>query len=234
MKRINPRMNPQKKHRISTAAQKQREKRMIKRIAFVVVCALLALAVVAGGLALALHLARGRGSNTEELPSDAFYAADYTENILENKDYARFDRSVMYLEYGSGESLSEANCKTLGVASEFFYRYFEAIIGGDAQAYRALLTEEYIRKNQPPERFTMQMLYDIRVNMEQYPSSATYQDQTVTAYYFSVQYKIYRNNGTFRRDIGSNQSKTLYFELLDTPGGILLNAMSEKKMVLAG
>lgn len=214
--------------------KKLSDREKLRRIVLVVAGALLALSLLAVVLwFVSVQLSKrpdtpGTGSGTKI----QFYEADYDRNILEDPAYQRLNRSVLYLEYGSGEPLTEENHWTLGVASDFFYRYFDAIIRGDCEAYRAYLTPHYIREFEPPERFTMQMLYNIEVNREQQMSTAVFEGQTVDVHYFSVKYSIFENNGTFRNDVPSNKSTTQYYELYDLGSRLYLNAVSDKKMIL--
>ena len=165
--------------------------------------------------------------NRNELPPEAFYPADYSANIMDNQAYLSLDRSIYYMNYGTGEPLTEENYQTVGIASSFFYHYFDSIIKGDVAAYRAMLTDNYIEALEPPEKFTMQMLYDIEVNQSHSASTATYQGKTVKVHHFAVSYKIFENNGTFRRDIASNQSVTQYYDLFFFDDKILLNSISD-------
>ena len=62
------------------------------------------------------------------------------------------------------------------------------------------------------------MLYDIEI--EKLGEDKT---ESETRYRYDVSYKIFRNNGTFRNDIGSDASKTLYFELTKSGGKVLID-----------
>lgn len=214
--------------------KKLSDREKLKRIALVVVGVLLALTLLAGALWLVSSLLSKRHDppGPEAENGYKFYEADYERNIFEEPAYQRLNRSVLYLEYGSGEPLTEENYRTLGVASDFFYGYFDAIIRGDVERYRAYLTPHYVKKYDPPERFTMQMLYNIEVNREQQMSTADFEGQTVNVHYFSVKYSIFENNGTFRNDVGSNKSTTQYYELYELNGRCYLNAVSNKQMIL--
>lgn len=210
------------------------DREKLKRIVTVVAAALLVLLLLTGALWLMDHLLSKRNDPpaVSSLGGYQFYEADYDRNILEDPAYQRLDRSVRYLEYDSGETLTEENYRTLGVASEFFYQYFDAIVRGDCEAYRAFLTPYYIEEFEPPERFTMQMLYEIEVNRTQAQSTAVFEGREVIVHYFSVKYKIFENNGTFRNDVESNRSTTQYYELYDLDGRIYLNAVSNKQMII--
>ena len=206
------------------------------RIVIIVGGALLALLLLTGVLWFVNDRLSGRRERPGEVSSSKggiqFYEVDYDRDIFEYPAYQRLNRSVLYLEYGTGEPLTEENNRTLGVASEFFYIYFDAIIRGDCETYRSFLTPHYVEEYEPPERFTMQMLYNIEVNREQQMSTAEFRGETVNVYYFSVKYSIFENNGTFRNDVGSNRSTTQYYELYEVGGRIYLNAFSNKQMIL--
>ena len=168
-----------------------------------------------------------------ELPPEAFYPVDPSLSIQDNSAYAALDRSVYYTNYGTGEALTEENHQKVGVASSFFYRYFDHIINGNASAYRSMLTEAFIEEFDPPKDFAVQMLYDIRVDQSHSASTATFKGETVNVYHFSVSYKIFENNGTFRRDIASNQSVTQYYDLVYYKDQMLLNNISDSRVVSA-
>ena len=204
----------------------------IKRVALLVGVILLSLAVLAGVLGLTAFLLHDTPKRPAPLPSDVFYEADYDRDIFEYPAYQRLDRSVRYLEYGSGETITEENYRSLGVASAFFHDYFDAVIRGVCETYRSFLTPYYIDTFGPPERFTMQMLYDIEVNRTQTSTTAEYEGREVWVYYFEVKYKIFENNGTFRNDVASNRSTTQYYELYDLGDRIVLNAVGQKQVVL--
>lgn len=199
-----------------------------------IACIVLAVTAVLATVLWAVGLMLKSGTKKpDSLPDDVFYEADYSKDIFLDEAYMSLDRSIMYMEYDSGMTLTEENYTTAGVASEFFYEYFDAIIKGDADRYHGMLTENYIDDFEPPAEFTMQMLYDIEVNRVQTSWSEEYNGKTVTVYNFAVKYKIFENNGTFRNDIASNQSATQYYELYSYDGKFYLNSYTNK-LVISG
>ena len=52
------------------------------------------------------------------------------------------------------------------------------------------------------------------------------ESDTVTRYAFDVTYMIHRNDGTFRNDIDSDSSKTLYFELIEENGVVKIDRIT--------
>lgn len=211
--------------------RKSRDKRIVKKI-FLGITILIAAILLLLGILACIDLLLEKEDLTPPLPPEAFFSADYTENIFEDEAYMRLNRSVYYKQYDSGEILTEENYEDLGTASEFFYHYFNNVISGNYNAYHKMLTETYLQDDEVPDRFTMQMLYDIQVNQVQAPGSATYKGEEVTVFFFEVKYKIFRNNGTFRNDVGSNQSTTQYYHLYSYKGQLYLNSVQDKWVVI--
>lgn len=211
-------------------SNKQSKKTILFKVAKYAAVFFVYLPLLLGALCLARFFIK-ESPTQEELPPEAFYPADYSVNILDNHAYLSLDHSVYYMNYGTGEPLTAENNQKVGIASAFFYEYFDSIIGGDAAAYRSMLTDTYIDEFDPPEKFTMQMLYDIQVNQSHSASTTTYNGETVNVYHFTVSYKIFENNGTFRRDIASNQSVTQYYDLIYHKNKMLLNNISNSIVV---
>ncbi len=210
--------------------RKSKDKNIVKRILFGFAVLLIALLLLLGIMSI-VSLLLEEEDLTPALPPEAFFSADYSQNIFEDEAYMRLVRSVYYKQYDSGEVLTDENYEDLGIASEFFYHYFNNVINGDYNAYHKMLTDTYLQDDEVPERFTMQMIYDIEVNQVQAPGSANYKGEEVTVYFFEVKYKIYRNNGTFRNDVASNQSTTQYYHLYAYKGRLYLNAVQDKWVV---
>ncbi len=213
------------------STNKNAEKKIVKRILWVCTILLAAILFLFGALAV-IGLFLEEEDLTPALPPEAFFSADYSQNIFEDEAYMHLNRAVTYKQYDSGEPLTEENHKDLGVASEFFYHFFDNVIKGDYTAYHQMLTESYLKDDEVPQRFTMQMLYDIEVNQVQTPGTASYKGEEVTVYFFEVKYKIYRNNGTFRNDVASNKSTTQYYHLYSYKGQLYLNSVQDKWVVI--
>lgn len=213
------------------SANKENEKRIVKRILVISGIVLLALCLLVGAFVLVSMLLEEEDL-TPALPPEAFFSADYSENIFEDPAYMSMNRAVYFKQYGSGEQLTEENYLDYGECAEFFYHYFDNVIRGDYNAYHQMLTESFLESEDVPDRFTMQMIYDIEVDQVQSVGSAEYQGETVNVYFFEVKYKIYRNNGTFRNDVASNQSTTQYYHLYSYQGELYLNAVQDKWVVL--
>lgn len=150
-----------------------------------------------------------------------YYPIDYDLDINSVPEYLELDRGV-HLKNGAETLLVTAdNADSMGEDARFFVQYFETVVNGDYNRYNKLFTENYYKTNEPYYSFTSQMIYDILVE-----KLNEKEDGGVTTRSYNVSYKIYRNNGTFRNDIGSDGSKTLYFELNDSQGTLLIDRIS--------
>ena len=160
----------------------------------------------------------------------SFFEADYNEDIFEDRLYTSKNRYVYYLEFGSGEVVTPENINNLPVCARFFDAYFNTVINGDYEGYKSYFTDFYFKYQTTPEPFTMQKIYDIEVDL--YDRQIRIVDGvSVTVDTFIVNYKIFRNNGTFRSDVGSNTIKPLVFELYRTGDTVLINAIKFNKNI---
>ena len=139
-----------------------------------------------------------------------FYPVDEDLDIFSDPDYLECDRRVFYYDPDSGAtySVEEEDLATIDPAIRFFHEYFQIVIKGDAEAYAACFVPDY--EGDLPENFTMQMIYDIRI--EPYYGEETGENT------YLVEYRILKNNGTFRNDIGSKVSRAQLYTLVEEDG----------------
>lgn len=168
---------------------------------------------------------------SDKIMSYSFYAADYDENIFEDEDYMDKNRMLAYVYENNTfyvEIDPDGNYSSYDSTVEFFVRYFYAVMNGEYETYPEFFTDECI-ENYPSiikERFTMQKLYDMVITYNSTSTATDADGNSVTAYYYYVDYKIYQNNGTFRNDIESDKTRTLIVELyVYSDGTILINYM---------
>ena len=141
-----------------------------------------------------------------------FAQADYEYNIFDDVLYNAKEHDIYYSEYGSGELIENGAYEQYGDQAVFFRKYFDCVINGRYDEYPKLFTDDFFKTHTIPERFTMQKIYDIRVDLNDKKSAEVDGKQT-TLYCYMVSYKIMNNNGTFRGDVGSDTAKPLYFEI---------------------
>ena len=113
---------------------------------------------------------------------------------------------------------------------EFVVDYLYSIINGDAQGYGMYFDDEYKSKIELPTEFTMQKIYDVNI-LKISETDISGEGELYTEYKFALEYKILKNNGTFRKDIGDG-SKKQYFTISDRSGELLIENISTSKFKL--
>lgn len=174
---------------------KKRKKKIAKRI--VIVC----IAIVAlYGLFTWLVPQTCFEQEMPPIPVDQniyLYEPDWdVHDITIDPEYAELDHRVHFYDADSGAtySLEEEDLPTASAELRFFYEYFQSLIWGDEERYADCFASDYEGTYEIPEKFTPQMVYDIHI--EPYFSETAGEDT------YKVFYKIAKNNGTFRDDIG--------------------------------
>ncbi len=155
-----------------------------------------------------------------------FYPADYNENIYENQEYLMLtsgsfikfqDRNTSVIVGMTRESAAE-HSQELSFVVEMIYD----IINGDCEKYNARFSDKYYQTHEKKQPFTMQKIYDVNIA---YISEEAADDGNYTKYSFCVEYKIFENNGTFRKDIGAGSRKQ-YITLTDRQGELLIDELN--------
>ncbi len=154
---------------------------------------------------------------TDKPVSYDFYPSDYELDVEADEGYMELDRYI-HIRNGSEEyAITDENYAALGEDIELFHRYFQAAIYADVETYNSLFTENYYKTTKPYEFFAPQMIYGILLEKLSENDNGTY--------VYDVTYKIYKNDGTFRNDIGSDAAKTLIFTLAPEGGKLKIDAI---------
>ena len=130
--------------------------------------------------------------------------------------------------YGSGTVFSETilteeDAKSHGEAFYLLYNLIDYIKAGDHESYNACFSSYYFKTSQPQGKFTKQKIYDIIIT-ELPTESKSADGVSFMEYNYTIEYRIRHNNGSFRRDIGSDQSKKQYVKLSERSGeGVLID-----------
>jgi hypothetical protein len=201
--------------------------RRLKRNMIIVLVCMVAFAVVAIPLINILDKLQN-GEDTEETgklpPSSIIFATpDYEYDIMQDEEYLQLNRRIYHCDERSGltEELTDKNIGGYGPAASVLREAINAIIAGDADAYNALFSDNYYANNEPESPFTMQRLYDIKITKVN-ETIKSGEKGKYTQYEYEVEYKIRLNDGTFRTDIGHDESKKQYFILSDSVTGDVL------------
>ena len=221
-----------KKQQITASGGKEKDKKKVKRAIIAAFAALAVVALLALGADLVLSGLKNRSVELAESRRAAeesgifFFEPDYSEDIMQDELYLALDRKITFKVYGETVFLTESAAARRGGAAELFYNYFQCIIGGDYKHYPDFFTESYLNdpKTHIPEKFTMQKIYDIGVTFFDRRTA----ENGVTEIY-EVRYSIFENNGTFRRDIPSMETRTLVFELyINGEGEAKINSIAHR------
>ena len=201
--------------------------RKLKRKMIIVLTCMVAFAIVSIPLINFLSRIPSKGDKEEETkyPSNTiiFATPDFEYNILEDEEYLSLNRRIyLYDErYGITEELTDKNIGAYGEAAIVLRDAINALIAGDADAYNALFSENYYANHKPESPFTMQRLYDIKFTLVNETEKSDERGK-YTQYEYEVEYKIQLNDGTFRTDIGHDESRKQYFVLSDSVTGEVL------------
>ncbi len=200
-----------------TAAAEQ-SRRVKKRILMVGAAVLAVLILLFGVLWLVdwlAHREAGVADGTYE-----FYPP-YDGDIMENAEYLELNRMIDYcndpLGYGLRQSITEENEEEFDASVLFLRDYLQTVIAGDATAYNTYFNNTYFEDNEPKSAFYQQMLY----NMAIYFESTEKQDGGDSLTTYRLEYMIYRNNGSFHRDVGSDAILPRHVTLRITPDGTI-------------
>ena len=189
---------------------KKMRKKLMLILGGVVLCAV----ILCGVLLLPDLLKSGKNPQEEfrEYGEEAFYEP-YTGDIMKNEEYLELDRKVYYAD-GSGmeSSIESDNLSEFGKEVIFLYNYLQTIVAGDHVAYNACFNETYFEANNPKGSFYPQMLYGARITF--FSRSNDEKGVLVT---YKLEYMIHRNDGSFRRDIRSGESRAQYVTLRIDP-----------------
>ena len=172
------------------------------------ICVVLALSLA---VACVIVFLPEKGENRGESDSIYYYPVKYDEDIFENQAYLEFERDLFYSasditkEYRFIEDRDSAS-----VECRFFIDYFDAVIRGDYEAYNGFFVDDYFET--APE-FTMQMIYEPYVMLHSVTEEEI-EGEIKSIYNFEVRYRIFKNNGTFRQGVASNQAVPQIYRLI--------------------
>lgn len=217
--------------------QARESTRRLKRNMVIVLVCMVVFAVVAIPLINLLDSLQNGGASvdTQKTPPSSiiFATPNYDYDIMQDDDYLQLNRRIYHYDERSGlmEELTDKNVQGYGAAAATLRAYINAIIAGDADAYNALFSSNYFANHEPEAPFTMQRLYDIKLTKIE-ESVVSGDNGKYTQYEYEVEYKIRLNDGTFRTDIGHDESKKQYFILSDSvTGEVLIDQILEYNYV---
>lgn len=201
--------------------QKLKKRLIICMIAAVCVIPVLIVAIYA------LDVYMDKKDQAPEGPIDYdFYPIDFDENIYEDSEYIELTNKgyMSYTDSNVTLGIKRENAKDYGTDVEFIVEYIYSIIDGDTDSYNSFFSELYYEYADPHERFTMQKLYEIEFEKISV-SEETEKGSSYKKYVYTLSYRIFENNGSFRNDIGDYARKQ-YITITDREGSLAIDAIS--------
>ena len=197
-------------------------KRQKRVMLTVLACAVGVMALLLGTVALIGLLGKDGGDVSQ---GDYEFYPVYEGDIMENEEYLGLNRHVEYCAdpsgYGMTTSITDENREEYDDSVLFLYDYMQTIIKGDAVAYNKMFNAKYFEDNEPKDAFSQQMLHEIKIRF--LSESKEGEERLIT---YRVEYMIHRNDGTFRRDVGSDASRPQDITVrVGTDGKILIERL---------
>ena len=170
-----------------------------------------------------------QAASSNPVPSIIFYDADFDENIFENQEYMQKNAFVKYTKGGVSYYITQSIDQTEDEYASFFVNYFEKVKLAD-KSYADMFSQSYEHSYDyiasPDSEFAPQMIYDIEVSRFETQNDHSLESDTQYAF-FEVKYKIFHNNGTYRRDLPEDGMKPLLFKLSNTGGKIKIESITD-------
>lgn len=161
-------------------------------------------------------------AGVQTISPDEFYPVDWEEDIYLDKDYTDLI-SGEFIKYDGQNNegivgITPENVQSKGEDVVFLVDMIYDIIEGDVESYNSKFSSEYYKNNTPMEKFTKQKVYDVNITYAQAENISG------KGTMYCIEYKILKNNGTFRNDI-LNGSKKQYITLVNYSGEIKINSL---------
>lgn len=199
----------------------KRKKKML--IAVIVMMSLLVIASIV--IIVIDYIAKNAKPYVPGAVSYNFYEADYNEDIYKDEEYLELIAGdfVRYLDSATNRTvgIDEETAVLHGEDVVFMVDYIRTIVNGDVDKYNSMFSSEYYEKSEKKSIFTKQKLYDIQITKYSSEEIVT-KDSSYTKCLYVVEYKIFKNNGTFRNDIGDGFRKQ-YITISDKSGSFLID-----------
>ena len=153
------------------------------------------------------------------LPNSYFYPT-YQGNIFEYEEYLEKRPDViMYCPDPSGDghitSIDTEKEETFAPEVIFLRDFLVIMMHADLDAYNNCFNEVYYKNHQKQAAFSQQMIYEAEIR---YGGEETVTNGVKTVTYYLL-YKLYQNDGSLRRDVGSDAMVAMRVVLRTTPEG---------------
>ncbi len=204
------------------------EKKQVITVIVVILCI---------GLASALFIAIPKisellESREEESNKYYFYPVIVDENIYADKYYLQLDRNYYFEDPSYGTTVSFDPDSLEEVPEDYklpvscIVRFLDFARDGECEKLKDLYSDIFYKNGYTSKtNFTPQKIYEAKIT---YYDSGTVSESlgTWSTWYFWVEYKIYKNNGTFRDDMESDCSRKELFQLTYRDGTVEIDAVT--------
>ena len=180
----------------------EQNKKMRKRL-------LIVTAIVVGVIALLIAVilivdAMKKGNEEIVLPNSYFYPT-HQGDIFEYEEYLeKRPDIIMYSSDPNGDghitSIDAEKEETFAPEVIFLRDFLLIMMHADIDAYNGCFNEVYYKNHKQQTAFSQQMIYDAEIR---YGGEETVTNGTKTVTYYLL-YKLYENDGSLRRDVGSD------------------------------
>ena len=166
--------------------------------------------------------------NRPDTSADVFlYEPDWSADILSEEEYIILDRSVKYCDgIGTWNILENGIFKTKDDVQLFLIDYIQNLVDGDSSALYSKYSASVAKELKISQKFTKQRVYD-SLFTERSKRELEKDGRIVFEYEFKVEYKIMKNDGTFRSDLASDSVKGQYFTILHDGDDITITGVVE-------
>lgn len=182
----------------------------LKKTSLVLIAIVLASILLATALFFFLRPKKTKGE--EQL---FFYPENFEEDIYQNTAYMSFFRDLTFSYVGVEQIFQKEDYESASRECQFFMDFFQTVISGDFESYPDFFVDGYFKEK---PKFTMQMIYEPYV-LYHSVSQEEIDGEKVDLYNYHVQYKIFKNNGGFRQNVGSNVAVPQIYQLMKNDAG---------------
>lgn len=145
-----------------------------------------------------------------------------------DSDYMSLNRAIYYVQKGTTTiktELTEEDYAHKPKSARIIITMIKAALAGDAEAYNALFSPEYLAAAGRENGFTKQKLYDIAII--EYSVSAAVPDGYEKVSLYGLAYKIKDNNGSLRSDVGSDAELEQHLTVVeDVDGNVYIHGIN--------
>lgn len=208
------------------------EKTVQKRIIIILVAVVCIIPILLGAIYAINLYVKAKNKMPEQTINYNWYPADFNENIFEDEEYMKLIEYefISYTEGSVTQIIDKETANIYGKEVSFMVNYLYSIVEGNADKYNSFFSDEYYESANKKDAFTMQKIYDVDLK-KQSLEKVEEKGNTYTKCTFVLSYRIFENNGTFRKDIGDG-SKEQYITFTDRNGRFLIDSISVPQVIV--